>query len=63
MERDLEIDFSSSSASINTIEKKGIAGYEYTVTIYVYSLEEVKVDVSLTDWKSGGSFDIDPDKD
>ena len=63
VERDLEIDFSSSSASINTIEKKGIAGYEYTVTIYVYSLEEVKVDVSLTDWKSGGSFDIDPDKD
>ena len=39
------------------------AGNEYVVTIVVYGLEAVVVDVTLTDWAPGGSVTIDSDKD
>lgn len=39
------------------------AGNEYVVTIVVYGLEAVVVDVTLTDWAEGGSVTIDSDKD
>lgn len=37
------------------------AGHEYVVTIVVYGLEAVVVDVTLTDWAEGGSVTIDSD--
>lgn len=37
------------------------AGYQYVITIMVYSLEEVKIDATLTPWEDGGSSVVDPD--
>ena len=39
------------------------AGKKYTVTITVYSLEEVQVSASLTEWVEGGSTLYDPDEE
>ena len=39
------------------------AGKKYTVTITVYSLEEVQVSASLTEWVEGGSTTYDPDEE
>ena len=47
-------------------EKEGAtfeAGKMYVVTITVYSLEEVQVSASLTEWVDGGSTTYDPDEE
>lgn len=44
-------------------EKKFEAGKKYTVTITVYGLEAVIVNVEVKEWASGGSFSYDPDED
>ena len=41
--------------------KKFEEGKKYTVTITVYGLEAVIVDVTVNPWTSGGSFTYDPD--
>lgn len=38
------------------------AGKHYVVNITVYGLEEVKVDVQLTEWENAGTVTIDPDQ-
>lgn len=39
------------------------AGKKYVVTITVYSLEEVQVSASLTEWVEGGETTYDPDEE
>ncbi len=40
-----------------------LAGERYTVTITVYSLEEVQVSANLTEWVDAGDYTYDPDDD
>jgi len=36
-------------------------GYQYVITVVVYGLERVDVNVTLEQWQEGGSTVIDPD--
>lgn len=59
--RYLSIDFSQASFTGGIEEQQAMPGYEYNVTIVVYSLERVEVSVSIAQWNDGGSTIIDSD--
>lgn len=60
-----EIDFSKlqnrdeSMGNISTAQ----GGEQYLVTLVVYGMEKVLVNVSLEEWQDGGTFHYDPDQD
>ena len=56
----LEVDFSRLPSEASSY---ALPGRQYWVNIVVYSLEAVRVTVSLTEWEEGESFEIDPDED
>ena len=56
----LEIDFSRLSSPASS---QALPGRQYWVNIVVYSLEAIRVTVSLTEWEEGENFEIDPDED
>ena len=56
----LEIDFSRLPSPASS---QALPGRQYWVNIVVYSLEAIRVTVSLTEWEEGENFEIDPDED
>lgn len=60
-----EIDFSklqNRDESMGTITTAQ-GGEQYLVTLVVYGMEKVLVNVSLEEWQDGGTFHYDPDQD
>lgn len=55
---DLKIDFANLQGGSDNV---AIAGHQYDVTLIVYGLEQVQVNVTLADWTPSGSFIINPD--
>ena len=54
----LKIDFANLQGGEDNV---AVAGHQYDVTLIVYGLEKVDVNVTLAEWKSSGSFIINPD--
>lgn len=60
----LKIDFANLQvAAGQTKDARAEAGHQYDVTMTIFGLQQVDLSVSLTDWKSSGSFTINPDED
>ena len=60
-----EIDFSKIQSSSSEVQpdNKAVSGHQYDVTLKVYGLEDVKIDVTMSTWDgSHGKFEIDPDE-
>ena len=60
-----EIDFSKIQSSSTEVQpdNKAVSGHQYDVTLKVYGLEEVKIDVTMSTWDgTHGQFEIDPDE-
>lgn len=59
------IDFSKIKPSVpgGTTDTRAVSGHQYDVTIIVYGLEKVEIDVTMSSWDGDhGSFEIDPDE-
>ena len=63
---EMSIDFTDEKVykdGVNGKDTMAQAGHAYDVTIYVYSLEQVDINVTLAEWDSThGEFELDPDK-
>lgn len=62
--QDLEIDFTKANYTVPEGQTKDVvatAGHSYDVTIIIYGLEQVEINVTMTEWKPSGEFELDPD--
>ena len=45
------------------LDNVAVAGHAYDVNVIVYGLQEVKIEVTMTQWEQNGSINLDPESD